>query len=186
MGLEIFKAKINDSVHGCPAIFYVVKTGNADMVKLWVCHGADVNSTYCRVPLLGFAITLRQSFRTDMPLVIRTLLSSGASVDVIPRAFYDPLHRDLPEEGPPDDELADMADQDKAWCSSTIRQQMARALNFSFTIRYVLDLASEDKPLSDAYKELARVHKATGLLGIRYFLIGQTLASGLLIERFLA
>ena len=185
LGPEVMKIRLSGDVDDCPAIFYVVESGNAEMVRLWACYGADVNCTYRRIPLLGFAIALCQSFRKDMRLVITTLLSLGASVDVIPRAFYTPLDRDLPDDGPSGDELTDVKDESRAWCGPAVRQRIAKALNFTFAPRYFLELASRHEPLSGANRQLAKVHKAVDLLGIRYFHIGQTLASGLLIERFL-
>jgi hypothetical protein len=118
-------------------------------------------------------------------MVVKTLLSLGWSVGAIPRAFYEALHRDLPDGGPPEDDLDDLDDDQKSWCVAPVRQRIAQALNFSFTIRYVLHLASRDEQLSGANKKLAQVHRASELLGIRYFLVGQTLASSLLTERFL-
>ena len=66
-----------------------------------------------------------------------------------------------------------------------LRRRIAQALNFSFTMRYALHLASHAQPLSGAKRRLAQVHKASELLGIRYFLVGQTPACTLLTERFL-
>jgi hypothetical protein len=118
-------------------------------------------------------------------LVVKTLLSLGWSDDTIPQAFYAPLHRDLPDEGPPESELADLDDDNKAWCVASIWKRMADALNFSFTVRYDLHRASLDRAVSGAIKQLFQVHKASELLGIRYFLVGQGPACELLIERFL-
>lgn len=185
LGPERLKTKIDAELDDMPAIFYVVETGNAEMVKVWARYGADLDRRHGRIPLLGFAIVHCRSFRKDMPMVVKTLLSLGTSVDVIPGAFYDSLHRDIPEDGPPDEELGDLQEESKKWCVPAARRRIAHALNFSFTVRYVLHLASRDEPLSGANKKLARVHKSSELLGLRYFLVGQTLASGLLIERFL-
>lgn len=175
---------LDGEVDGCPSVFFVVHTGNADMVRIWASYGADLNATYCTVPLLGFAMVHCHSFRTDMPMVIRTLLSFGAAVKVIPRAFYVPLHCDLPEDGPPE-ELEDLLKRSNGWCIPFVRKRISKALNSNFGIRYLLHVASQTESLSGANKQLARVHRASELLGIRYFLIGQALAAGLLIEQFL-
>lgn len=173
MGSKAIKERLNATIDGYPAIFFVVATGKAEMVKLWACYAGIVDQTYRRVPVLGFAIALCQSFRKNGPLVVKTLLSSGWSVDTIPQAFYAPLQRDLPDDGPPEAELADLEDDNKAWCVPAIRKRIARALNFSFTVRYDLYRASRERAVSGAIKQLFQVHKADELLGIRHFLVGQ-------------
>jgi hypothetical protein len=186
LGSDTMKDRLNDAVDGYPGIFFVVETGKADMVKAWISHAGAGNHTYRTVPILGFAIALCRSYRVDMPMVVKTLLSSGYSVDVIPQAFYSPLQRDLPHEGPSETELQDMEKGNTAWCVPNIRVRLAHALNVNFTVRYDLDLASRDRAPSGANKKLAEVHKASELFGMRYFLIGQTPAYRLLLDRFLA
>ncbi|KAK3687869.1 P-loop containing nucleoside triphosphate hydrolase protein [Podospora appendiculata] len=117
---------------------------------------------------------------------IKTLLSLGASVNVIPKAFYWPLERDLPSEGPPDEELTDLKDKEKRWCVASARRRITASLNRSFTQRYVLHLASYLARFSGATRKITRLHKADGLFGVQYFLIGQTMASRLLIDRLVA
>ncbi|KAK3294138.1 P-loop containing nucleoside triphosphate hydrolase protein [Chaetomium fimeti] len=170
LGLEAIKNGLNGVVDGYPAVFFVVETGNADMVKVWISYAGTADHTYCKVPLLGFAIALCDSYRTDMPMVVKTLLSSGYPADVIPRAFYSPLQRDLPHDGPPETELQDFHKGKTAWCVPNIRVRLAKALNLSFTVRYDLDLASRDQPPSGANKKLAQVHKASELLLLDRFL----------------
>ena len=185
LGPEALKKCMNSLLDGYPASFFVVATGDAEMVKLWACYSGNVNHIYRGVPVLGFAISLCQSFRKNWVLVVKTLLSLGWSENVIPRAFYAPLNRDLPDGGPSNDELTDLDEDTKAWCVATIRRRIAQALNFSFTVRYDLCLASQNRPVSGANRMVAQVHKASELLGIRYFLVGQTPACRLLTEHFL-
>ncbi|KAL2018654.1 hypothetical protein VTK56DRAFT_489 [Thermocarpiscus australiensis] len=128
-------------VEGHPAMFFMAEAGNAEIVKIWASYGADVNCTHRRMPLLAFAVCLCESFRRDMPMVVKTLLSLGASVDAVPRAFYVPLHRDLPDDGPSEEELTDLQDANKAWCVPANRQRITRALNFSYTVRFLTYLA---------------------------------------------
>lgn len=164
-------------------MFFVVEIGNAEMVKLLAGYTDDVECIYHEVPLLGYAIALCQSFRKNMPMVVKTLLSLGASIATIPRSFYFPLHGDIPDDGP---ELPNhQAHSLNKWYASAPKQVFARALNFSFTVRYSLHRASQHLPLSGSYKKLAEVHKASGLLGMRYFLVGQTLAAERLTESLL-
>ncbi|KAK4161410.1 P-loop containing nucleoside triphosphate hydrolase protein [Cladorrhinum sp. PSN259] len=176
---------LNSNVKGIPAFFYIVESGKVDMVKLWASYGADVNVTHLGVPLIVFAIGLCRSFQKHTVMIVKILLSTGASVDAIPRAFYTPLDRDLPDSGPADDELDDLDDDNKAWCVPSARRRVARALNFSFTIRYDLHYASGAEKVSGAMKQVAKKLKSIGILGIPYFLIGQRLACRLLVEKFI-
>ncbi|KAJ4294924.1 hypothetical protein N0V88_005163 [Collariella sp. IMI 366227] len=148
-------------------------------------YSSNWDCTYQDVPLLAFAIALCQSFRKDMPIVIKTLLSLGAPVNNIPPAFYSPLHQDIPDAGVPESDVDNVVPNKTAWYTAALAQRFAQALNFSFTVQYVLHLASRAERLSAANKKLARVHKASALLGIRYFLVCQTMASRLLTQRFL-
>jgi hypothetical protein len=117
LGPETLKDRLNDTLDGCPGIFFVVETGNVEMVKLWVTYAGVADHSFRNIPLLGFAIARCQSFRKDMPMVVKILLSLGLSVSVIPRGFYEPLHRDLRDDGPSEDELDDRGEPAKscAW-----------------------------------------------------------------------
>ncbi|KAK3996254.1 P-loop containing nucleoside triphosphate hydrolase protein [Cladorrhinum sp. PSN332] len=176
---------INSDVKDIPAFFYVVESGKAEMVKLWASYGANVNVSHLGVPLLVYAIGLCKSFKKHTVMVVKVLLSIGASVDVIPRAFYTPLDRDLPDSGPTDDELDDLDDDNKSWCIPSARRRVARALNFGFTIRYDLHYASGAEKVSGAMKQVAKKLKSIEILGIPYFLVGQRLACRLLVEKFI-
>ncbi|KAK0629585.1 P-loop containing nucleoside triphosphate hydrolase protein [Bombardia bombarda] len=179
---------INGMVESFPAFFFVVETRNAELVRTWAGFGGDVNVTYgsLKVPLLAFAISLSTSYAKDTTMMVKTLLSLGASVDGIPKAFYTPLDRDLPQDGPTDEELTDLEDTDKQWCTPLARKLITTALNMSFTQRYVLYLAAHLEKVSGASRQVARLHKATDLLGIHYFLIGQVMASKFLVRRLIA
>jgi ATP-dependent Clp protease ATP-binding subunit ClpA len=113
------------------------------------------------------------------------LLSLGASPQVIPRAFYAPYCQDLPEDGPDDENLAeDINEDDKKWCTNAVRAKLAKTANL--TQRYHLDRAAKMKNLSKRYKQVALRRKAEALLGIPYFLIGQTMAVNLLLQKLLS
>ncbi|KAK3324487.1 hypothetical protein B0T19DRAFT_486645 [Cercophora scortea] len=165
--------KLNGTAEGIPAFFYVIETRDSELVRLWANYGADVNTTYgkMRIPLLAFAIALGTSFTHDTTAVVKTLLSLGASVNVIPKACYWPLERDLPRDGPPDDELTELKDKEKRWCVPSARRRITTTLNLSFTQRYVLHLASYLARFSEATRQVTRLHEADELLGIQYFLI---------------
>jgi len=181
--------KLNGLVEEIPAFFYVVATLNADLVRLWAKYGGDVNITHGdghkRVPLLAFAIAMGGSFANDSTLVVKTLLSLGAAVEVIPRALFTPLERDLPDDGLPAEELLDVQDNGKQWFTPGVQKRIVQNLNFSFSQRYVLNLASHLGSFSRRKKQVAAVYDTESLLGIHYFLIGQTLASSHLIDRLL-
>ena len=186
--LDDLSRMLNGHVDGIPAFFYIAETRNHTLVRVWAGFGGDINTTYgpARVPLLAYAIAIGTSFARDTTMVVKTLLSLGASAGVIPRAFFIPLDRDLPEDGPSDDELTDLGDDNKRWAVPSARARITKALNLRFTHRSVLYQATFLKRFSGANRQVARLHKAEELLGIHYFLIGQTMASSFLIERLLA
>ncbi|KAK8851225.1 P-loop containing nucleoside triphosphate hydrolase protein [Apiospora arundinis] len=181
------KRKINEPLEGFPAFFYVVETRNPEMIRLWARHGGDVNATYgtLRVPLLGYAIAIGGSFQDDTRAAVATLLSLGASADVIPRAFYDPLEQDLPDSGPAEEDLADLEDANKLWCTPHALLNLSQTLNFCFTTRYHLHLSSLLKGYSGAQRQVVQMRRSEDILGIHYFLIGQTTAATFLIKTML-
>lgn len=134
IGSETFKVRLDALVDGYPPFFFAVKTGNPEMVKLWACYSSNLDCTYNGIPLLAFAIGLCESFRKDMPTVVKTLLSLGAPVETIPRAFYLSLHSDLPDTGVAEGDTDDLHHEKRTWYSVTLSKRFSRALNFSFTI----------------------------------------------------
>ncbi|KAK7914185.1 hypothetical protein PG985_011888 [Apiospora marii] len=181
------KRLINGTIRGIPALFYVVETRCSELIRLWAMHGGNIHATYgpLRVPLLGYAVAIGGSFQHDTRHVVVTLLSLGASADVIPRAFYDPLERDLPEGGPPEIELSDLKDANKRWCTPHALLRLTQSLNFCFTTRYHLHLSSLLKSHTGAQRQVVEMRKSEDILGIHYFLIGQSTASTILIKTML-
>jgi Cdc48 subfamily AAA family protein len=181
------RKNVNGEVDGFPAMFFVVATNNPAIFRTWVAYGGDVDviTIYkgSNVPLLAFAIIQNEIIQTDTTLLVATLLSLGASPQVIPRAFYTPYCQDLPENGPDDENLGDINDENKKWCTNAARAKLAKTANL--TQRYYLDRAAKMNNLSKRYKQVALRRKAEALLGIPYFLIGQTMAVNLLLQKLM-
>ena len=128
---------------------------------------------------------LSETLEADTTLVVATLLSLGASSQVIPSAFYSPFCQDLPDNGPSEESLEkDIEDENKAWCISAARGKLARTVNL--TQRYLLDRAARTKMPSIRHRQVALLRNAEPLLGIPYFLIGQTVAANRLLKRLLS
>ncbi|KAE9972892.1 hypothetical protein EG328_004700 [Venturia inaequalis] len=183
------KKRINDEVEGFPAMFYVVEANNEPLVRLWVAYGGNPEAmhTPSNTPLLAFAIVNGETIKKDTTLITSTLLSLGAAPNVIPSAFYSPYLRDLPENGP--DAVHGDTDDEKerrqtSWYVGAARTQLARSITLSQ--RYYLDKASKTKTPLQRHVQLAQRRNAAALLGLPYFLIGQTLASSLLLSRLLS
>lgn len=101
------RKNINNDIEEFPAMFYVVETNKEDILRTWVAYGGDPSAIHepSKVPLLAFAIMHSENIRADTTLMTATLLSLGASPDVIPSAFYSPYLQDLPEHGPSDENV---------------------------------------------------------------------------------
>lgn len=112
-----------------------------------------------------------------------TLLSLGASPQAIPAAFYTPYCRDLPDNGPEDESLGDINDETKKWCTDAAKAKLARTANL--THRYYLERAAKLKQPSIRHRFIAHRRNAEALLGIPYFLIGQTVAANRLLQKLL-
>ena len=181
---------INGLVEGFPAMFYAVATNNDRIIRAWVDLGGDVNATCSprggpkRVPLLAFAIINSDNIRNETTLTVATLLSLGAHPKVIPKSFFIPFDNDLPDEGPDEKDLKDLKDKNKRWCTPAARAKLTRCLNFSQ--RYFLEKAVKAKKPSIRHRQVAIRKKSEALLGIQYFLIGQTTAAGALMRKLLS
>jgi hypothetical protein len=182
---ETIRQIMNDDVAGFPAMFYVVATNDEHILRLWLSYGGNPKVIHypSRVPLLAFAVVNGVNMHADTTLIVATLLSAGASPDVIPSAFYNPCLKDVPEGGPSEAALSDLADENKGWCTAVTRTRLSKAINLSQ--RYYLDKAFKMKEPSVRQLLLARRRKAEGLLGLPYFLIGQTLAANFLVQNLL-
>jgi len=177
---------INGTVLGFPAMLFVVATNNDWILRTWVGYGGDVTAVHeaSQVPLLAFAIMHAETIQTETTQVVATLLSLGASAQVIPSAFYTPFCHDLPDKGPELASLEDLSDENKQWCTEVAREKLARTMNI--TQRYYLERATKTKKPSVRHRQVALLRNAESLLGIPYFLIGQTTAANLLLQNLLS
>ncbi|KUI61232.1 Chaperone protein ClpB [Cytospora mali] len=187
---KVVQAHINDQVEGFPAMFYIVQRRDPNLIRLWVRYGGDVDvRATCGlskdVPLLATAVALGGSFKNDTTDVVSTLLSLGASPLAIPKAFYMPPTRDLPPEGPGDQEMPELAQKHglMSWCTPSARALLADRLNYRQ--RCNMCMSSLLKPHGTRVKQVTRYKDAENLLGVPYFLIGQTQAAQFLIKRLL-
>jgi len=180
------KSEINEEVYGFPAMFYAVATNSEPIIRTWVSYGGDINAIHATsgIPLIAFTIMQCEVIQQDTTRALATLLSLGATPNSIPSAFYTPFCRDLPEAGPDIAELADINDDDKKWCTSVFRNRLARTANL--TSRYYLERAAKTKKPSTRHRQIALRRNAEALLGIPYFLIGQTVAANLLLQKLLS
>lgn len=178
---------VNRSVEKFPAMFYAVESNKERLVRIFVQYGGDMKclATYrdChRIPLLAFAVI--NALKLDRPTtaMVATLLSLGATADVIPKAFYDPFFEDLPINGPSKDKITDLSDLGKSWCESKeTRKSLARALDL--TQRYYLYKSTMIPQPGPAHRQITRLYDADPLWEVPYLLIGQIAAAAMVTER---
>jgi hypothetical protein len=183
---EAIAREINEEVEGIPAVFYAVATNDEKIVRSWIEHGGDVNAIELksRIPLLAFAILQENSIQADTTTVVTTLLGLGADTSVIPKAFYSPFSRDLPASGPDAVELTDIEDENKRWCTESIRSKLTTAINLSQ--RYFLEKYLNRPQPSVRFREAAAKLNATSLFTLHFLMIGQSIALKMLVERLLS
>ncbi|KAI2634775.1 P-loop containing nucleoside triphosphate hydrolase protein [Hypomontagnella submonticulosa] len=182
---ETLITNLNTRVDGYSALFYVVSTNNVGIIREWMKHGGNPNTTWGpnAFPLIAFPIlnrgqTMLQAFRT-----LATLLRFGADPRVIPRAFYNPYCRDLPDEGPDQTELRDLNDDNKRWCTAEVRADLAKALTLSQ--RYDLYRSSKIAPHSGREKEVLARQGAGEVLGLHQMIVAQSIAARWLQRKLL-
>jgi hypothetical protein len=183
---DVIQRHLCDTLEGFPSIFFAVGTNNETLIRMWIKYGADVLAIHdtSKVPLLAFAIMNSEQLDTDTTLTVSTLLSLGAAPEVIPSSFYTPFTQDLPDNGPSDESLKDdLENKNNSWCTPAARAKLARTANI--TQRYYLERASKTKKPSSRHRQVAKLRNAEALLGIPYFLVGQTMATNRLFQKLL-
>jgi AAA domain (dynein-related subfamily) len=180
------KRQINGSVEGFPSMFFAVETNNDWIVRTWIAYGGDVNAIHdvTQVPLLAFAIVHSETIEKDTTNIVATMLSLGAFAIAIPAAFYTPYCRDLPDDGPDEESLGDLSADTRKWLTKSARAKLARTANL--THRYNLERAAKTKQPSIRHKQVAYRKNAEALLGLPYFLIGQSMAANRLLQKCLS
>ncbi|OCK78281.1 P-loop containing nucleoside triphosphate hydrolase protein [Lepidopterella palustris CBS 459.81] len=181
---SIVAQHMNMSIGGFPAIFYAVATNDEKIVRMWVNNGGDVNAVDGNygIPLLGFAVLMADILGSHTTAVTITLLSLGADISVIPRIFFTPYLDDPPAKAPFNHREFD--EPGKQWCQDYMRPMFARAVNL--TQRYFFEKTLKDKKPSERQMQVAITHNATALLGISYFLIGQSSAAKTVTQKLLS
>ncbi len=183
---RVVEAQINANVEGFPAIFYAVATNDDKVVRTWINNGGNVNAideTY-GIPLLAFAILMADVMVLHTTAVTTTLLSLGADVSVIPRVFFSPFLDDPPAKAPFNHRYREFEEPDKKWCVDYIRPVLARTANL--TQRYFLNRTLAEKRPSERQIQVAITHHALSLLGIGYFMVGQSSAAKMVIQKSLS
>ncbi|KAK3377599.1 ATPase, aaa-2 [Podospora didyma] len=179
--------EVKTTIEGFPGIFYVVERNDTNLLRYFVRCGGNIQSVYAgdpAVPLLGFVIANAETIQKDTSLMVTTLLSMGASASCIPNAFYQPFIRDLPDGGP-DESCLGANQPEQRWCTSAVvRARLARTM--TLTQRYCLDKSVRSKKPSVRHRQVAKLRGAEALLGIHYFLIGQTWAARALTTKLLS
>ncbi|KAF2669830.1 P-loop containing nucleoside triphosphate hydrolase protein [Microthyrium microscopicum] len=180
--------QINDEIEGFPLMFYIVESNNERLLRHCVSKSGNPEAVHVpsQIPLLVFAIVNSHNVEGDKTLLVATLLSLGASPNVLPSAFYTPYLQDLPETGPENSANSEIegARFNTPWCTEDVSQRLASALTLSQ--RYFIQKAANLRVPTAREVDLAQRRNAEGLLGISYFLIGQSLASHLLLRKLLS
>lgn len=177
--------QIDLKIDNIPSIFFAVATNDEAIVRVWVARGGDVHAVHepSGIPLLAFAILNSVEIDADTTSMAATLLSLGASPDVIPLEFYADCIKDLPESGPQSHTVGPETNAKLAWCTGPVREVLARSMNL--THRYQLWKAVKIHRFYQRQKQVALIKSAEPLLGLAHFLVGQSLASSLLLQKLL-
>ncbi|KAL7786205.1 P-loop containing nucleoside triphosphate hydrolase protein [Trichoderma ceciliae] len=170
---------------GFPLIFYAVESNDEEMVRLLIEFGASVSAVHepSQVPLLAFAIICGETLPMDTTNMVCVLLSKGASACTLPVDLYTPYLQDTASslESKGQREIGEV--EEAAWCSQVTKTRLAKSINL--TQRYFLEKSTKLKRPSAKRRQIAWLKNCQGLLGIPYFLVGQSVATELLIQRLL-
>ena len=177
--VEDIQSKINSHVVGYPPIFYAVERNEANTVRMVIEIGADPNalSLVDEIPVLAFAIVNAERSVLNTTDVVKTLLGLGANPKVIPQDMWDDYMKT------PTAFLSGALSKTYPtlqWCTPERRRALARTLHLSQ--RYYLYTADRLETTRGRMKQIATAHKIMALLEVPYMLIGQTIATKLLLR----
>ncbi|KAI1804817.1 P-loop containing nucleoside triphosphate hydrolase protein [Daldinia bambusicola] len=176
---------LNEVVDGYPSTFYIVSTSDVGIIRQWIKHGGDPHAVWGPngFPSLAFAILNLGQTMLKASNTLKTLLRFGADPRVLPKAFYEPYCRDLPEGGPVQEELVDINDDNKRWCTEEVRARLSEALNL--TQRYDLYRASKIQPHTGREEEVLNRQGAGEVLGLHQMIVAQSIATRWLQNKLL-
>ncbi|KAL6904371.1 P-loop containing nucleoside triphosphate hydrolase protein [Trichoderma evansii] len=177
--------KINATAKGFPLMFYAVASNDENIVRLLIELGASPDAAHesSQVPLLAFAIMCSETLQADTTNMVCVLLSKGASPRVIPKDLLTPYLKDNATTFEQKDQKDVEVTGETSWCSLKTKVRLSK--NINLTHRYFLEKSTKLKPPSTKRRQIARLRSCQGLLGIPYFLIGQSVATELLIQKLL-
>ncbi|KAF7557506.1 hypothetical protein G7046_g6020 [Stylonectria norvegica] len=182
---DYLRQSMNKAVEGFPPIFYAVETNNIEFVQLFLKYGADASAVHSpsQTPLLAYAIVNGEQARKDTTAMVLTLLRYAASPSAIPSGVFTPYMQDPSTTYKlKDGKKADVTDTAK-WGTDKAIRILNQAANL--TQRYWLYQVSRMKSPTARKRQVAQIRDAEGLLDIPYFLVGQTIAKELLMQRLL-
>jgi hypothetical protein len=142
-----------------------------------------IDETY-KIPVLAFAIMMADTLGKHTTAVTTTLLSLGADVSVIPRVFFLPYMDDPPNKAPFNHRFTEFNEPSKQWCVDYMRPVLARTINL--TQRYFLARTLTERRPSERQTQVAITNGALALLGIGYFMVGQSSAAKMVIQKSLS
>ncbi|KAH9874024.1 hypothetical protein IAQ61_004652 [Plenodomus lingam] len=154
---------------GAPVLYYAIGRNSPELLKLLIEAGIGPNERQdgdSMLPPLAFAVIHGHLQSLDTTEMVRILLASGFDPMIIPKHLWG-KYVEKPEEVWPKTKKSIKP----LWCDEKIHQLLAQGLNVSQ--RYYLYQASIRKPLTAGETQLAQIHKASGLLKLPYYMIGQ-------------
>lgn len=149
---------------------YALDTGNVDVIELCLRHGANPNSTdFGDISRIAFVSMRALKVGHATPEVTRLLLSYGPSPNSLPREMWENFL-----EQPNSDEAR----------YGVLLSLAARGLDL--TTRYYLWQAAHIQQRLQRMIQIAEAHKMTALLRLPYQIVGQELASRLVVNTVFA
>ncbi|RYO95890.1 hypothetical protein DL764_007577 [Monosporascus ibericus] len=138
-------------------------------------RGSDAFELRELLAVIQAALFDADNIRTYFSHYNKILLRLGAEPRAIPKAFYDLFCRDLPEDRSSEEEIHNLDDDNKRWCSAHVRAYLAKSLSLSQ--RYDLYRSSKVKPHSGREKELLIRQDAEEVPGLPQMIVPQSIAT---------
>ena len=170
---------VNSDVEGYPPIFYAIERNCTPTLGAILENGGSPNSisSFQNIPALAFAICHAEVRKFNTVSVVKMLLAYGADPKVIPQEMWEDYIK------VPSLALQRLQTSALSWCTPELQALLVRNLNISQ--RYYLHKAYTTKSVGKKMIQAASIHGIKKLLTVPYYLVGQSIAADMVLERLI-
>jgi ATP-dependent Clp protease ATP-binding subunit ClpB len=169
-----------ESVNDHLIITHVIERNDPKLLRLFLEYEEVDPSAldfFGEIPVLAFAIMRSKQYNENTTNIVKTLLAFGADPNVIPEELWiEYVRAPAPVRWRTDFKITSLT----TWCTTKRQRLLAETLNL--TMRYSLWRAAHMEPVKTRKMQIAKANRIQPLLRIPHLIIGQNIATRLVID----